>query len=175
MYRLQPPRGCSITHQDRCLLQGLRMEQGGERPGLRGFLSISQVPPPPLQPVPNVRELKLGRLQGQRGGNLGSGPGSPQPCPQAVSLPPSGPSSAVTTAAPAGVWVPMAGRCLAAGSLGGPWHVSVKWGDRAVPWEGGNLLGPHTSGRGHWAHHVSGQVPLRAAGCLPELGWLSCS
>lgn len=71
------------------------------------------------------------------------------------------------TAAPAGVWVPTAGRCLAAGSLGGPWRVSVKGGGhRAVSWEGGNLLGPHIT----WERALGSAREWASAfpGCWPS-------
>lgn len=52
-YGLLPPRGWSVTHQDRCLLQGLWMELGSDDQGCGGgqqdrkeVLSFSQVPCP---------------------------------------------------------------------------------------------------------------------------------
>lgn len=110
---------------------------GVSEPGEESLLSHYPSTPAPYSPplpLSLITHITAGELGG-RGQGAGCGLGSPH-----VSTPVSPASerfSAGVTAAPAGVWALTAGRWLAAGSPGGPWHVSVQGGDRVSQGKGG--------------------------------------
>lgn len=116
-------------------MAGAGARAGVSQAGKVGLFHSQVSHPSPLHSFPNLYKPKLGRIETKKKSSLGGSRrvalGAHPRVTWSVSS--SGLSSARTTAAPAGVWVPMAAKCWAAGSQAGLWFVS---GNGGHPLEG---------------------------------------